>query len=90
MCSHLFVCFSLQSFGLASTPGTGVASVSEETQELLARVAELQQDKWNLEEKVWREREREREREGGRGRGRDMDTSIDRLSSLLLRLLCCY
>jgi hypothetical protein len=51
--------------------------VSEETQELLARVAELQQEKWNLEEKVWRAegkeggrgREREREREGERGRG---------------------
>lgn len=27
-------------------------SVTEETQEILARVAELQQDKWTLEEKV--------------------------------------
>ena len=30
--------------------------MSEETQELLERVAELQQEKWNLEEKVWKER----------------------------------
>ena len=54
----------LQSLGSASTPGAGVASVSEETQELLARVAELQQEKWNLEEKVWRAKERWRGREG--------------------------
>ena len=59
-----FVFFLLQSLGSASTPGTGVASVSEETQELLTRVAELQQEKWNLEEKVWRAKGRE----GGRGR----------------------
>ena len=44
--------FLFQSFGSESTPGFGLAGVNEETQELLARVAELQQEKWNLEEKV--------------------------------------
>ena len=32
--------------------GNGAASVSDETQELLSRVADLQQEKWALEEKV--------------------------------------
>ena len=45
--------------------------MSEETQELLARVAELQQEKWNLEEKVWRAKERWRGREGVRKRERE-------------------
>ena len=36
-----------------SVGGNGGGGVSDETQELLGRVAELQQEKWALEEKVW-------------------------------------
>ena len=47
----VLACSQVVLFGVQMGGGGGV---SEETQELLARVAELQKEKWALEEKVSR------------------------------------
>ena len=49
---YMCVIFVVVFQSLVSGGGNGAAGVSDETQELLGRVAELQQEKWALEEKV--------------------------------------